>query len=58
MSKLIPHNQRVGLMQRVAVESLKREQSKSVLFLFHYFDNNNKRQVVLMKIEVFHDYIL
>ena len=35
MEKLIPHiNQRAGLMQLVAVESLKLEQSKSVLLLF------------------------
>ena len=41
MRKRLPHNQRAGLMQRVAVESLKREQSISTLIiLFHYFDNN------------------
>ena len=34
MGKLIPHNQRAGLMQQVAVESLTHEQSKSVLLLF------------------------
>ena len=34
MRKLIPHNQRAGVMERVAVESLKYEQSKSVLLLF------------------------
>ena len=36
MGKRIPHNQRAGLMQRVAVESLKREQSRSVLLLFFF----------------------
>ena len=54
MTKLFPHNQRAGLMQWGAVESLKREQSKSGTFiiLLPYFDNNKKQQVVLMKIEI------
>ena len=34
MRKRFPHNQCAGLMQQVAVESLTREQSKSVLLLF------------------------
>ena len=57
MRKLFPHNQCVGLTQLVAFESLKHEGSKSILLLFCFtisIDNNKKRQVMLMKIEVTH----
>ena len=46
-------------MQRVAVESLKREQSEQVLLLFCFLIliTTKMRQLVLMKIEIFHDCI-
>ena len=61
MRKLFPHYECAGLMQLVAFESLKYEGSKSILLLFCFIisiDNNKKRQLMLMKIDVFHNYVL